>query len=216
MSEKKKKSENNKNEFSNALTQAIQKYIDSGKATECFNLSCMARALNIANQRVYVAAKTPIPGVLYDPKEYNWDALERFVLRRLDPNETMDEFVERVYGIQEELKNAPHPSGRDKRIHIPQADGSEVVYPGRRGDVAVCEGAVLKLKDDPAVYTVALVSPTHVVLTKEGTPELFLLSNWTYNARVDRESIVFPMTGGKDEETPKPVDEAPAGVVVEQ
>lgn len=211
------KKKDNQTNFNNSLTQAIQAYIDSGKATECFNLASMAKALTVGNPRVYSAARTPITGVAYDPNTYNWDALERFVLRRLDPKETMEDFVARVFNINEELKNSPRPSTRDKRIHIKLDDGTEKVYPGRRGAVQVCEGAALKLIDDPAEYRVVAVSPTHVVLSRKDTPELFLLSNWTYNAKVDRESIVFPCCCVSDKELPREMFElVTAGVVVEQ
>lgn len=193
--------------FNNSFTQAINAYIASGRATECFNLCNMARALNVGNQRVYSASRIPIPGEEYNPKEFNWDALERFVLRRLDHGESMDDFVARVYGIQEEMKSVDKRNSRDKRVHILKDDGTEVTYPGRRGP-AVVPGMTLKLHNDPTEYTVEAASSTHVVLSNPATPELTMLSNWGYNSKVDRSSVIPP--------APVEIQEPVTGVTVEQ
>lgn len=195
--------------YNNSLTQAIQQYMDGHEESGPFQLACMARALNVANSRVYSSAKTPIAGVAYNPDVYNWDALERFVLRRLAPNETMDEFVARVYGIQGEI-STNRISNRNRRITVTDPDGTERVYPGRRFSYEPQIGEILHFKDDTKEYKVCMVTPTHVVAAVENSPELVLLSNWTFNAKV-----ILP------EKTEAAAEEAvsngiDAGVTVEQ
>ena len=47
-------------------------------------LKAIAAVFDIPTQRIYSVAKQPKEGEVYDAKVYNWDAITRFIERRLD------------------------------------------------------------------------------------------------------------------------------------
>lgn len=50
----------------------------------------IATVFGVSRERVYKIAKTPIRGKVFEHKEFNWEAIERFILRRLDPDIGLD------------------------------------------------------------------------------------------------------------------------------
>ena len=47
-------------------------------------LKAIAGVFNLPPQRIYSVAKQPKEGVVYDAKVFNWEAIERFINRRLE------------------------------------------------------------------------------------------------------------------------------------
>ena len=72
------------------------------------SLKAIALALGLPGDRLYGVAKTPKEGEVYNAKVYNWDAIERFVTKRLNADKgvgTLPELIEKAQEIDEELKN---------------------------------------------------------------------------------------------------------------
>lgn len=117
--------------------------------------------------RLYSVAKTPKEGEIYDAKQYNWEAIERYILRRLDPDNdlaTLEDVVTRALEIDKELvltdrrrRSEPAGSAKVDRLEVDGRDmpvrkfrNFEIDYEG-----PFCHPAgihVVMLKKDPNVY----------------------------------------------------------------
>lgn len=69
-------------------------------------LKAIAMVFDLKPMRLYNVAKTPKEGEIYDAKQYNWEAIERFMNRRLDPDQDLDSLeavIEAALKCDEEL-----------------------------------------------------------------------------------------------------------------
>ena len=131
-------------------------------------LKAIAMALDLPSQRIYSVAKQPQEGVVYDAKVFNWDAIERFIKRRLNPDNgfaTLEDVIDKAIEIDAELKESDHRRGsRSNAIkNTIFVDGKEV--PSRKyptfemsADTYVC------LRKDANVYKIVLQTLTHTCL----------------------------------------------------
>lgn len=150
-------------------------------------LRAIAMALDCNPQRVYNTAKKPIPGVTYDPHQYNWDAITAFIEKRLDPEigcGTKEELITKALEIDAQLTER---DGRKSRTggakqSIDVGDGHMI--PQRRVDVNV--GDTVLLKRDDRVFEAVYVNDASVVLQPMVPPSLVLttISNWTLNQKL--------------------------------
>lgn len=132
-------------------------------------LKAIAAVLNVPAQRLYGVAKQPKEGVVYDARVYNWDAIERFVTRRLDADKgiaTLDDVIDAALIKDEEFKEADgrrSSAGGGSQKNMIEVNG--VMVPARKfknfemeADMYIC------LKKDANVYKIVMQTVTHTVL----------------------------------------------------
>ena len=132
-------------------------------------LKAIAAVFNVPSQRIYSVAKQPKEGEVYDAKVYNWDAINRFIERRLDPEAgigTMEDVIDKALALDAEFKEADGRRSVNRgtsKIQKIEVDGKEV--PLRKyknfemdSDVPVC------LRKDANVYKIVMQTLTHTVL----------------------------------------------------
>lgn len=166
-----------------ALVAAFDAEVAAGTITERPTLKAIAGVLDISPNRLYNVAKQPKAGEIYDARVYNWDAIERFVLKRLPEGQSLDEFVAEVIKKDAELKATDRRVGRrlsDEEKYIKTTGG---LMPRRKFALEVGQ-KVLTKKDRNDVFEVVYLTDTHVVLQKEGTSELKVFANWTANSQM--------------------------------
>ena len=141
-------------------------------------LKAFAGVFGLNPVRFYTVAKQPKEGVVYDAKVYNWDAIERFINRRLDPDKglaTLEDVVLAALEVDKELKEADgrraanrgQGSGYGAKIEV---DGKMVAK--RRFESFEQEsGQFIVLKKDPEVYAIVLQTASHTVLRPVTGPE---------------------------------------------
>ena len=132
-------------------------------------LKAIAAVFDVPTQRIYSVAKQPKEGEVYDAKVFNWDAIERFITRRLDAEKglaTIEDVIEAALIKDAELKeqdgrrSANRGEGRNEKITV---DGKEVAVRKYKNfemeaDTYVC------LRKDAAVYKIVMQTLTHTVL----------------------------------------------------
>lgn len=131
-------------------------------------LKAIAAVLEVPAQRIYSVAKQPKEGEIFDPKVYNWEAIERFVTRRLGKDNdfaTIEDVVAAALLKDEEFKvsdgrHAPRGTAVIEKITV---DGVEI--PVRKyknfemeSDKLVC------LRKDANVYKIIMQTASHTVL----------------------------------------------------
>ena len=135
------------------------------------SLKAFAGVFELNPVRLYSVAKQPKEGVVYDAKVFNWDAIERFIMRRLDADKglaTLEDVVKAALVKEEELKasdgrrssNRGEGSAWNAKVEV---DGKMI--PKRRFDNFEQEnGQLVVLKKDPEVYAIVLQTASHTVL----------------------------------------------------
>lgn len=147
------------------------------------SLKAYAGVFDLNPVRLYSVAKQPKEGVVYDAKVFNWDAIERFINRRLDADKglaTLKDVVDKAIEIDAQLKEndgrrRTAGGGIGAKIEV---DG--VMIPARRYPSYEMEnGQMICLKGDVEVYTIVLQTKSHTVLRPlaeplmEGTEAVF-------------------------------------------
>lgn len=156
----------NKNENAVQFTNNIEK-IMSELGTP--SLKAFAGVFDLNPVRLYSVAKQPKEGVVYDAKVFNWDAIERFITRRLDAEKglaTLEDVVMAALAKDEELKandgrrSRGEGSGYGAKIEV---DG-KMVAKRRFANFEMESGQLVTLKKDPEVYAIVLQTASHTVL----------------------------------------------------
>ena len=137
-------------------------------------LKAIAEVFGVPAQRIYSVAKQPKEGVVYDAKVYNWDAIERFITRRLDADKglaTLEDVIAAALVIDEELKerDGRRSGNRQGAANIQKitVDGKEIPVRKYRNfemdaDMYVC------LRKDANVYKIVLQTQSHTCLRPVG------------------------------------------------
>lgn len=174
------KKDNKKTETAAPATVIQALMAEKGEVT----LKALAGVFNLAPVRIYSVAKQPKEGVVYDAKVYNWEAIERFITRRLGQEgmpATLEEVIDRALVIDAELKEADGRRAANrgttggKKIEV---DGKMI--PERKyvnHAMLDAEGNptnnLVVLKKDPNVYKMVIQTRSHTVLVpvsdREGT-----------------------------------------------
>ena len=133
-------------------------------------LKAFAAVFDLNPVRLYSVAKQPKEGVVYDAKVFNWDAIERFITRRLDPDKdlaTLEDVVQAALIKDEELKAKDgrrsvrgEGSGYGEKIEV---DG-KMVAKRRFANFEMENGQLVTLKKDAEVYAIVLQTASHTVL----------------------------------------------------
>ena len=151
-------------EYTNNIEQIME---TMGQPT----LKAIAAVFDLNPVRLYSVAKQPKEGVVYDAKVYNWDAIERFITRRLDPDQglaTLADVIEAALKKDEELKaadgrrssNRGEGSAWNAKVEV---DG-QMVAKRRFANFEMENGCLVTLKKDAEVYAIVLQTASHTVL----------------------------------------------------
>lgn len=135
------------------------------------SLKAIATVFDLNPVRLYSVAKQPKEGVVYDAKVYNWDAIERFINRRLDADKglaTLEDVIAVALVKDEELKasdgrrsaNRGEGSAWNAKIEV---DG-QMIAKRRFANFEMENGQMVTLKKDPEVYAIVLQTASHTVL----------------------------------------------------
>lgn len=135
------------------------------------SLKAIAAVFDLNPVRLYSVAKQPKEGVVYDAKVYNWDAIERFVTRRLDADKglaTIEDVIAAALVKDEELKasdgrrssNRGEGSAWNAKIEV---DG-QMIAKRRFANFEMENGCLVTLKKDAEVYAIVLQTASHTVL----------------------------------------------------
>lgn len=134
-------------------------------------LKAIAAVFDLNPVRLYSVAKQPKEGVVYDAKVYNWDAIERFINRRLDADQglaTLEDVIDAALVKDEELKasdgrrssNRGEGSAWNAKIEV---DG-QMIAKRRFANFEKENGCLVTLKKDAEVYAIVLQTASHTVL----------------------------------------------------
>lgn len=138
-------------------------------------LKAIAEVFGVPSQRIYSVAKQPKEGVVYDAKVYNWEAIERFITRRLDADKglaTLEDVIAAALVIDEELKERDGRRSGNRQgaatIQKITVDGKEIPVRKYRNfemdaDMLVC------LRKDANVYKIVLQTLSHTCLRPVGS-----------------------------------------------
>lgn len=149
------------------------------------SLKAIAIVLEVPQQRLYSVAKQPKAGEVYDAHIYNWDAISKFIAKRIGKDGDAYATFEEVY--DEAIKTDAELGASDKRrgprgsskVEIDLGDGKKM--PARRKELKVGDKVVLK--GDDKDYEVVMLTDTHTVMQIKDTTVLSCLSNWTMNQK---------------------------------
>lgn len=150
-------------------------------------LKAIAAALDVPQQRIYSVAKQPKAGEVYDRNAYNWDAIDRFVTRRLDPDKNIGTHEEVLALAVEKDKLFKTSDGRrgtraTTKDELVLPDGSGM--PARKKELSLGQEVMLRQDKEPIVYAIILLTETHAVLQRKDWPTLQAYSNWTLNQKL--------------------------------
>ena len=151
-------------EFTNNIEQIMS---EKGMPT----LKAIAAVFDLNPVRLYSVAKQPKEGVVYDAKVYNWDAIERFITRRLDADRglaTLEDVIDAALLKDQELKaadgrrssNRGEGSAWNAKIEV---DG-QMVAKRRFSNFEKENDCLVTLKKDADVYAIVLQTASHTVL----------------------------------------------------
>ena len=135
-------------------------------------LKAIAEVFGLPAQRIYSVAKQPKEGEVYDAKVYNWDAIERFITRRLtDELPDLEAVIDAALAIDVELKERDgRRSGNRGGASIIQkitVDGKEI--PVRKyKNFEMSENMYVCLRKDANVYKIVLQTLSHTCLRPVG------------------------------------------------
>ena len=134
------------------------------------SLKAFAGVFDLNPVRFYSVAKQPKEGVVYDAKVFNWDAIERFIARRLDADRglaTLEDVVRAALVKDEELKandgrrtTRGEGPGYGEKIEV---DG-KMIAKRRFANFEMENGQLVTLKKDAEVYAIVLQTASHTVL----------------------------------------------------
>ena len=151
-------------EYTNNIEQIME---TMGQPT----LKAIAAVFDLNPVRLYSVAKQPKEGVVYDAKVDNWDAIERFIARRLDADKglaTLEDVIMAALEKDKELQandgrrsaNRGEGSAWNAKIEV---DG-QMVAKRRFANFEMENDCLVTLKKDAEVYAIVLQTASHTVL----------------------------------------------------
>ena len=134
-------------------------------------LKAIAEVFGLPAQRIYSVAKQPKEGEVYDAKVYNWDAIERFITRRLtDELPDLEAVIDAALAIDVELKERDGRRSSNRGTPVVQkitVDGKEI--PVRKyKNFEMDAGVYVCLRKDANVYKIVLQTLSHTCLRPVG------------------------------------------------
>lgn len=133
-------------------------------------LKAIAEVFGLPAQRLYSVAKQPKEGEVYDAKVFNWDAIERFINRRLNADKglgTLEDVIDAAMIVDAELKEKDGRRSGNRQggasIQKITVDGKEV--PVRKyKNFEMDANTYVCLRKDANVYKIVLQTLTHTCL----------------------------------------------------
>ena len=134
------------------------------------SLKAIATVFGLNPVRLYTVAKQPKEGEVYDAHVYNWDAIERFIGRRLDADKglaTVEDVIDAALVKDEELKAT---DGRRRGNAGEGGTGAKIEVDGkmiakrRFAHYEMENDCLIALKKDPEVYAIVMQTASHTVL----------------------------------------------------
>lgn len=131
-------------------------------------LKAIAQVFNLPAVRLYSVAKQPKEGEVYDAKVYNWDAIQRFVMRRLDPDSeiaTLEDVITKALELDEQfhLQDGRRSANRGSSIKTAEVDG-KIIQLRKFSNFEADADMLVCLKKDPRVYKIVYQTISHTVL----------------------------------------------------
>ncbi len=132
-------------------------------------LKAIAAVFDIPTQRIYSVAKQPKEGEVYDAKVYNWDAIERFITRRLDADKglaTIEDVIDAALVKDAEFKESDgrRTANRGQSINQKIEVDGQMVAVRKYKNFEMSEGKPICLRKDANVYGIVMQTLTHTVL----------------------------------------------------
>ena len=131
-------------------------------------LKAIAAVFDVPSQRIYSVAKQPKEGEVYDAKVYNWEAIERFIVRRLDPDKglaTLEDVIDAALVKDAEFKEADgrRSANRGSAVNKIEVDG-QMVATRKYKNFEMETNMPICLRKDANVYKIVMQTLTHTVL----------------------------------------------------
>lgn len=131
-------------------------------------LKAIAMVFDLPPVRLYSVAKQPKEGEVYDAKVYNWDAIERFVTRRLEPDtnhDSLESVVAAALELDEELKlkDGRRSANKGTSNRTIEVDGKSIAA-RKFSTFEQDAGKFICLKSDPRVYKIVYQTQSHTVI----------------------------------------------------
>ena len=132
-------------------------------------LKAIAAVFGIPTQRIYSVAKQPKEGEVYDAKVYNWDAITRFIERRLDADKglaTLEDVIDAALVKDAEFKESDgrRTANRGQSINQKIEVDGQMVAVRKYKNFEMSEGKPICLRKDANVYGIVMQTLTHTVL----------------------------------------------------
>ena len=132
-------------------------------------LKAIAAVFDIPTQRIYSVAKQPKEGEVYDAKVYNWDAITRFIERRLDADKglaTLEDVIDAALVKDAEFKESDgrRTANRGQSINQKIEVDGQMVAVRKYKNFEMSEGKPICLRKDANVYGIVMQTLTHTVL----------------------------------------------------
>lgn len=132
-------------------------------------LKAIALVFGIQPVRLYSVAKTPKEGQVFDPKVYNWDAIERFITRRLNADiglATLEDVITAALEKDKELKESDGRRGQNRGLGTNkkvEVDG-QMVAVRKYKNFEIDANIPVVLKKDARVWKIVYQTLTHTVM----------------------------------------------------
>ena len=135
-------------------------------------LKAIAGVFELNPVRIYSVAKQPKEGVVYDAKVFNWDAIERFITRRLDADKglgTLEDVIDKALEIDEVLKQqdgrrAGNRGGSGGAYGVKIEVDGQMIAARRYANFEMENNQMVTLRKDPEVYAIVMQTASHTVL----------------------------------------------------
>ena len=132
-------------------------------------LKAIAAVFGIPTQRIYSVAKQPKEGEVYNAKVYNWDAITRFIERRLDADKglaTLEDVIDAALVKDAEFKESDgrRTANRGQSINQKIEVDGQMVAVRKYKNFEMSEGKPICLRKDANVYGIVMQTLTHTVL----------------------------------------------------
>ena len=132
-------------------------------------LKAIAAVFDIPTQHIYSVAKQPKEGEVYDAKVYNWDAITRFIERRLDADKglaTLEDVIDAALVKDAEFKESDgrRTANRGQSINQKIEVDGQMVAVRKYKNFEMSEGKPICLRKDANVYGIVMQTLTHTVL----------------------------------------------------
>ena len=131
-------------------------------------LKALALTFELNPTRMYTVAKQPKEGEIYDAKKYNWDAIETFIMRRLNPDgdlKTLEDVMAKAREIDIELQEADKRKAANRGGGVKKVEVDGKLIPLRKFPTFEADSKTfIVLRKDPRVFKIVYQTVSHTVM----------------------------------------------------